>query len=1191
MPPPKAGPTDTEWNRYKALIRRRYLVDELSLKELCQDLVQEGLTVTLKQLEHQLRDWRFLRNIPASSWQYAGHRIEKRKLAGKDSLVVFNGKRVKPSTVKKETNRNRVVTYAAASAPSPSTPPNLALSVCTPPSLPLDFEWQSNLPWLSFQRNYPQLLSAVMDSQMHTHPSSNSGDTLTLQALHLTADNLILRQDLLHGDANVVQIATGIAREMPESFSGEHLASAEILARGSSADVAAYYQECTKLLFFRMSNCLDDTEPNYTTLRTIMKLLSDSGILHAPLYLASRDDPTIASFLERLFGQLLNSWELDRSEAEDGHYDKALDIVKWILSSGFDPNTPITDRIALWWSGYSSCLTPLQYALCHDAFGVALSLINAGADLNRTSEGCKSTPLQLFIQHFPEDFSAPDGLSKVDLVEQLIKSGAQVNITVGRLGFDPSPLESALLAGDIALVDLLVRNGADIECRTPFRPFPFLEGGTILSQCAGNCIDESTAIRLVDYMLGAFKSQFPDRPIDSVITTEVMMAAAARGYANVIQLLRSKAKHLDFSSNRAHASALHVAALYDHLELCTLLLQWGHSVDGDGADGLDDPVRNEYPTPLHIACLGENPDLVQLFVSHGADITKIWILDSESIAPHTALSPPSRLAPSENLVRSLSSPGSPYKTLFGEITSLYKTVTPIQLALAAGCHQNEGSLPCATILSNAGAALPRDSLYYTIGGHDRLFYTLLDMGFDPNVRRGDRAGTKAGAVSLLAFALRHEGIKREQREEYASVLLARGAKPTSSDFLDAVDLGACWGLIKQMMDCGAPLDGQGKPSGVALEVALLHGHQEIIKHLFDEFPALEYDPCALCAAVRTALIAPSSSRIWVEHLLRKRVEGPSTDKQVRVEGAAFALAVRHKDWAMIDLLTRFIPVIPSTAILPLSVAEWDFHPPRELGALGWIDQSPGGWSTERSQFWMLRRKGFPREGCYIGSPIVPAVILGDISFVERLLGRGFCPDMLSLSMAARKNCLSMARLLVSVKVPPPLSEGFDYRQTDPMQWAIRHQNEVMFDFFINLGMDTRSQAYMTKAHGRSYLQTAVHEGALGIINRLLESGEDVNELPATSGGARSLEIAATKGFLGIAQLLINRGADVNAYGWNTALKSAAQHGRIDMIQLLINHGAKASRRAILAAEEQGHFAAARMLERHWELSDKDNRVW
>ncbi|KAK3684057.1 ankyrin repeat-containing domain protein [Podospora appendiculata] len=1178
MPPPRAGPSNTEWNRHKALIRRRYLVDEVSLKELFEELVQKGLTLTLKQLEHQLRDWKFLRNIPSSGWQYAGHRIDKRRVAGKESLVVFNGKRVKPSTVKKETNRNRLVTYAAASAPSPSTPPDLALSVCTPPSLPLEFEWQSNLPWLSFQRNYPQLFSVMAGSQMRTHPTSISGDNMSIQYLHSTASNHILSQDLLRGDTNVMQIATGIAREMPESFSGEHLISAEILTRDSSQDVATYYQECTKLLFFRMSNCLDSAEPNDTKLGTIMKLLGGSGSLHAPLDPASQDDPTIASVLERLFGQFLDCCTLDLSETDKFLPGNALDIFKWILSSGFGPNTPVTDRNVHPGDSFR-CITPLQYALSYGAFGAALSLVNAGADLNGASPRCPWTPLQLFIKRFPEDFPTPDGLSKLDFVEQLIKSGAQADAHADWFGYRFSPLTFAVSTGDIALVDLLVRNGADIDYRTRLTSHPFREYDTIMSQCAGNGTDESTTLRMVDYMLGAFQSQFPDRPIDSVITTDVMMAAAAMGYANVIQLLRSRVTNLDFYSNRTRGSALHVAALYNRVELCTLLLQWGHPIDGDGAvgpDRPDGPVRNKYPTPLHIACLRGNSDLVQLFTSHGADIKEIWNVESQFL--HILSSSSLSWSPSEKLIQYLASPHSPCETLFREIYSHYKNVIPIQLALAADCHQREASLPCTTILDNAGASFPKDALYYAIRGSGHLFHTLIESGFDPNVQQGDH-----GSMSLFDFLLEDKTIKKEKREAYLVFLLARGAKPTSRNLVDAIELGTSWSLIKQMLNCGASLRAHGVSSKTPLEVALICGHDEIIEHLFEEFPSLAYDPSVLCAAVKGALVASSSSRIWVEHILHNRVEELLTAEEFRVEGAALAIAVRHKDWTMINLLTRFISIIPSTAILPLSVSQWKTtDPPKELGVLGrtWIDHSPGGWSSGGSRFW----KSPQRWDCFIGSPIAPAVYMGDISFVERLLSRGFCPDMLSLSMAARKDWLSMARLLVSAMKLPQSLPG--YGGTDPLQWAISRQNGDMFDLLKDFGLDIRSKAYITKDSGRSYLQTAVNDGSLGMINRLLESGANVNERPAYRAGATSLQIAAMRGFLGIAQLLISRGANVNARGSRTTLERAAEHGRIDMIQLLINHGAKTTGRAIDLAKKEGHFVAARMVERYWVYQTK-----
>jgi len=126
MPSSRLKPTEDEWLRYKADIRRLYLIDDIPLKELVGKVGELGLVVTSvlpthvvreslltviihrkAQLEYQLKKWEFKKNMDKSTWLYVGHRVEKRKRQQKKSEVIYNGKRLKPSTIETETERHR----------------------------------------------------------------------------------------------------------------------------------------------------------------------------------------------------------------------------------------------------------------------------------------------------------------------------------------------------------------------------------------------------------------------------------------------------------------------------------------------------------------------------------------------------------------------------------------------------------------------------------------------------------------------------------------------------------------------------------------------------------------------------------------------------------------------------------------------------------------------------------------------------------------------------------------------------------------------------------------------------------------------------------------------------------------------------------------------------------------------------
>ncbi|KAM6513804.1 hypothetical protein FALCPG4_015017 [Fusarium falciforme] len=113
----RRGPTEEQWLQVKPLIRRHYLTADMSLRDLTALLQDEGLPITKAQLENKLKKWKMSKNIDKKAWKSIDHAITKRKRQGKDSEVIHCGKRVKQSTIDKETNRHRDASIFALLAP------------------------------------------------------------------------------------------------------------------------------------------------------------------------------------------------------------------------------------------------------------------------------------------------------------------------------------------------------------------------------------------------------------------------------------------------------------------------------------------------------------------------------------------------------------------------------------------------------------------------------------------------------------------------------------------------------------------------------------------------------------------------------------------------------------------------------------------------------------------------------------------------------------------------------------------------------------------------------------------------------------------------------------------------------------------------------------------------------------------
>ena len=152
-----------------------------------------------------------------------------------------------------------------------------------------------------------------------------------------------------------------------------------------------------------------------------------------------------------------------------------------------------------------------------------------------------------------------------DLVDarELIENGAEVNQTKSD-DDATTPLHAAAAKGNIEMVRLLLKHGADGEAKDD---------------------DEHTALHI----------------------------AASKGHAAVVARLIKAGCVVDEKANHG-ATALHLAARKGHDDVVEALLESGvdiQVVDGKGA------------TPLHAACSGGDEDVVALLLSRGADVAAV----------------------------------------------------------------------------------------------------------------------------------------------------------------------------------------------------------------------------------------------------------------------------------------------------------------------------------------------------------------------------------------------------------------------------------------------------------------------------------------------------------------------------------------------------------------------------------------
>ena len=64
------------------------------------------------QYVRKFKQWQLEKNFTNDKWRFVAGQIQKRKLAGKDSEILINGKTIPSKKVRKETTRYSLLSYS-----------------------------------------------------------------------------------------------------------------------------------------------------------------------------------------------------------------------------------------------------------------------------------------------------------------------------------------------------------------------------------------------------------------------------------------------------------------------------------------------------------------------------------------------------------------------------------------------------------------------------------------------------------------------------------------------------------------------------------------------------------------------------------------------------------------------------------------------------------------------------------------------------------------------------------------------------------------------------------------------------------------------------------------------------------------------------------------------------------------------
>ncbi|KAF4451319.1 putative ankyrin repeat-containing domain protein [Fusarium austroafricanum] len=1096
-------PTEAEWLQHKTAIGQLYIVEEMPLKTLVAEVGNLGLAVTKAQLEYKLKLWGFRRNISGATWAIIDHRINKRHQEGKESQVVYRGKRLSASTV--ENQRKRHCYKTTIDKFVPGLPNILQSGQAFMPRLPQELGPSSTLNFLP--------ASGLQIESTDTRP-------------------------------RVSKIAATTRNIMPEAYPGEHLERAQVLLHGSNKE---RLQECLKMLSYKLSNNHLDSF-NDEEWKISMGILRCASLLNLKVDPRSSEDIAVYGFMGNMFRTALqrirdncninayniNDYVIDDDDINDDDiYDddcdddycesavtEALTAVRWLLSMGQNPNMRILDK------EYGDTVTPLQFATISGCLDLVELLLQKGADISpifdsesnmeRDLESIPS-PLELALdkmylrQHTPS----------MHIADCLLDYGASMD-------WDHA-LHLAIRRQHLNIADRLVRRGADLSIARPttYMGFHGLRREETALSVAAEVGREATEFVLNRLELDSLEK------MNKIITADVFISAAEKGNDDVIRLLYEISSS-DLPFDKYGITPLHAAAKDGHLSTCRLLFQlWGPC-----------PEDVTQPSPIHLASSNGHQDVVRFFIERGADIESLYIKE----------------------VRDQEVFRWAWHGLHGnDMTFEFGIFTPLQLALmgiSGHCHHYYGDavrkFGCAILLIEAGAQLQGGEVVLAASeGHNGLLSAALGAGGDPNEKSDD--GTTALQWTLSSLC---KGSLHHQMNLIAIVELffKQGATLAGGEVVLAI-LSGNLDLAALIVSNGGKLADTGEFGITALEAAILSQNQACIDFMLPPW-SNAYDAGALCAAIETGnhscvwqLLANRPSHLQVEldilettaialaarsgdiNILRKLLENPpcmntallplrcSSDSKDRVyeidgndphEKSFWRHHLPYRRARVREDPVRGSPLV-AAAITGNTEA--------------CCELLRAGYQPDRLTWYMVA----VNKGAAFAQ-----VLVNHNQRVQTLSSDHIIASHISLPSplipAIKHNNIELLLLL--------LEAGADVNEHDrdinsnrsPLQQAAELGNLEMIECLLKAGADVNLLPALE--NGATALQFAAINGHLGIAKYLLEMGALIDAPGAALKGSRTaLEGAAEMGRLDVIKFLLCQGALTTGPGRLQYIKS------------------------------------------------------